>query len=116
MSKKILVVDDEPDVRFILQSMLRGKGFDTAQSDCISVCLQQLDDFQPDIIILDIDLPDGSGLETLPIIKSKNPGVTVIMNSALDTSENRMKAEEYGADAFLGKPINKKLLLELLAA
>lgn len=116
MRKKILVVDDEPDVRFILQSILRGKGFDTAQSDSITVCLQQIDEFEPDVVILDIDLPDGSGLETLPIIKSKRPKVTVIMNSALDTSENRTKAEEYGADAFLGKPINKKLLLELLAA
>jgi two-component system KDP operon response regulator KdpE len=116
MRKKILVVDDEPDVRFILQSILRGKGFETAQSDSVSMCLQQLDDFEPDVVILDIDLPDGSGLETLPIIKAKRPNITVIMNSALDTSENRAKAQEYGADAFLGKPINKNLLLELLAA
>lgn len=114
MSKKILVVDDEPDVRFILQNILKSEGFETAQSETVKECLLTVESFLPDVVILDIDLPDGSGLDALPQIKTKHPEMVVIMNSALDTSDNREKAQQNGADAFIGKPLNKQKLLSYL--
>lgn len=115
MSKRILVVDDEPDVRFILQNILKSQGFYTEQSESIKQCFIQIERFEPDVIILDIDLPDGSGLDALPKIKESHPQTTVIINSALDTSDNRQLAKERGADAFIGKPLNKQKLLTVIS-
>lgn len=114
MIKKVLVVDDEPDVRFILQNLLKAQGFETDQSETVKSCLTKVQQFRPDLVILDIDLPDGSGLDALPLIKSQFPEVKVVMNSALDTSENRAVAKQNGADAFVGKPLNKQKLLQVL--
>lgn len=113
---RVLVVDDEPDVCFIISDILRGSGFESRESHSVNECIGTLENYHPDFVILDIDLPDGSGLDVLPLIKSKYPNVKVIMNSALDTAENRARADERGAYAFLSKPLNKKKLFDVMLA
>lgn len=111
---RVLVVDDEPDVCFIISSILRNNGFDARESHGVEHCLNVLTNYCPDFIILDIDLPDGSGLEALLKIHTLYPGIRVVMNSALDTAENQQRAKQNGAYAFLSKPLNKKMLLDAL--
>jgi len=114
MMPRVLVVDDEPDVCFIISNILKSNGFEAQESHSVAECFRVLESYRPDFIILDIDLPDGSGLEALPKINALYPNIKVVMNSALDTAENREKAQENGAYAFLGKPLNKKKLLDAL--
>lgn len=111
---RVLIVDDEPDVCFLIASMLRPTRYQTAICHNLSECERQLDDFSPTHVILDINLPDGNGLDMLGTINNNFPGVNVIMHSALDTKENRNKAEQLGAAGFLKKPINRQLLFERL--
>lgn len=114
MKPNVLVVDDEADVRFIIKSLLKPKGLIVTEAGTLRECITKLGAKSVDAVILDIDLPDGSGLDAIPQIKAKQPQATVIMNSALNTAENRSKAEALGADDFLAKPLNKRALFDAL--
>lgn len=114
MNTKVLIVDDEPDVRFIVKSLLKSRGVEVEGSATIKECITKVGTYQPDAIVLDIDLPDGSGLEAIPRIKSQKPDVRIVINSAMDTAENRNRADELGTEVFLSKPLRKDQLFEAL--
>lgn len=114
MKPNVLVVDDEQDVRFIIKNLLRTKGLHVAEAGSVKECITKVGVEAYEVVILDIDLPDGSGFDAIPKIKQQAPQAAIVMNSALNTEENREKAEELGADAFLSKPLNKAALFEAL--
>ena len=67
-------------------------------------------DIQPAVLFLDINLPDGSGLESISKIKSLSLNTKIIMISAYDGLKERNIANEKGADFFIGKPFNKEIV------
>ncbi|HEY0273060.1 MAG TPA: response regulator, partial [Chitinophaga sp.] len=77
--------------------------------------LKHLEDQRPDILFLDINLPDGSGLEALPDIKKQCPNLPVITISAYDNGPEKQQALETGASYFLAKPFSVKNLDELIS-
>jgi pilus assembly protein CpaE len=113
MKFKILVVDDEPITRKMVSTILEKNGFSAATAENGRDCLRQLPSLKPDLILLDVMMPEMDGYETCSQIRS-NPdtaNLPIIMLTALDTIEQKVKGFETGADDYLPKPFNTEELL-----
>ena len=110
---KILVVDDTPHNVKLLADLLGVKGYDVRTAASGAEALALLPGFNPDIVLLDVMMPGMSGYEVCQEIRN-NPEtrlLPVVMVTALDAAEERIKGIEVGADDFLTKPINTTELL-----
>ncbi|MCS7199200.1 MAG: response regulator transcription factor [Caldimicrobium sp.] len=112
MSEKILVVDDDPDILTIVSSFLQIEGFKVLTADNIAKAQDLLNKEKPSLIILDIMLPDKSGLEWLKEIKLQHPTLPVIFLTAKSSLSDKVLGFELGADDYLAKPFEP---LELVA-
>jgi signal transduction histidine kinase len=108
----ILIVDDEPTARETLVAMLEGENYDLQLAKDGIQALQMLEQFQPDLILLDIMLPGMDGFEVCRRIRSTPPlaEVPIIMLTALDDRDSLLKGIESGADDFLTKPADRREL------
>jgi DNA-binding NtrC family response regulator len=104
--QKILVVDDEKMIRWTLGEALRGWGYEPIQAETATAALAAFDADQPAAILLDINLPDGSGLEVLRQIRHRQTDAVVIMITANVLVDETIAALRGGAYDFIGKPIN----------
>jgi two-component system, OmpR family, KDP operon response regulator KdpE len=111
---KVLIVDDEHDICFLLGRMFRKKNYIVAIANTLNDGLAQLVEIKPSILFLDINLPDGSSLDVLKNIRKENPQVKIVVMSANDGEFEKEKAFESGADLFISKPINKEIINETL--
>ena len=107
---KVLIVDDEPSIRWALAEALRGWDYETVEAETGAATLAALVTERPAAVLLDINLPDSSGLDLLREIKRRNPKAVVIMITAETLYENAVAALRGGADDFIGKPINLREL------
>lgn len=108
--EKILVVDDEQGIRWSLTESLRSSGYSFIEAGTIADALAAFDSEQPAVVLLDINLPDGSGLDALREIKSRNPQAVVIMITANVMVDDTISALRGGAYDFIGKPFNPEEL------
>jgi two-component system, NtrC family, response regulator AtoC len=106
MLEKVLVVDDEPMARWVLCQALSDWRFVPIEATDIESALRLYETEQPRLTLLDINLPNGSGLEALRKIKSLNPNAGVVMITADVSVKNVIAALRAGACDFLAKPIN----------
>ncbi|GAB5538346.1 MAG: hypothetical protein Salg2KO_04490 [Salibacteraceae bacterium] len=113
-SDKVLVVDDEMDVCFLLKSILSAAGKEVEVCNTLAQCEKKIRTFQPKYLILDVNLPDGNGLDRMEQLKSVDPSLNIIVHSAINTPQNIQIAEQKGAQAFISKPLNRHELLECL--
>jgi DNA-binding response OmpR family regulator len=104
--EKILLVDDDPMIRWTLAELLKDWGYKPSEAESATSALESLARVQPEVVLLDINLPDGSGLELLRAIKQQEPAPAVIMMTGEVIVENTIAALRGGADDFVGKPIN----------
>ncbi|HEY6248034.1 MAG TPA: sigma-54 dependent transcriptional regulator [Pyrinomonadaceae bacterium] len=104
--KKILVVDDEKMIRWSLGEALRGWGYEPIQAETATAGLAAFDADQPAATLLDINLPDGSGLEVLRQVRHRQADAVVIMITANVLVDETIAALRGGAYDFIGKPIN----------
>ena len=102
----MLIVDDESGVRFVLSEALRSWGYEPVEATTVSEAVRVFADTQPDVALLDIDLPDGSGLDVLNEIKEQQPETVVIMITGNVNVPNVLTALRGGAHDFIGKPIH----------
>jgi len=110
---KILVVDDTPKNVKLLADLLAVKGYDVVAAGSGKEALAKLEAENPDLVLLDVVMPEMSGYEVCEKIR-QNPAtrlLPVIMVTALDPAEERVKGLDAGADDFLAKPINRPELL-----
>lgn len=103
---KILVVDDEKMIRWSLGEALRGWAYEPIQAETATAGLAAFDADQPAATLLDINLPDGSGLDVLRQIRHRQPDAVVIMITANVLVDETIAALRGGAYDFIGKPIN----------
>jgi DNA-binding NtrC family response regulator len=103
---KILVVDDEQLIRWTLTEALRGWGYVPVEAETVAAALSRFEAEQPPVVLLDINLPDGSGLDVLREIKRRQPSTVVIMITANVMIDDTLAALRGGAYDFIGKPIN----------
>lgn len=99
--QKILIVDDEQDICRLLEFIFIKKGYEVCYVHTLYDGFNALNAVTPTIIFLDINLPDGSGLDALLAIKTSHPQSTIISISALNAKQ---KALANGASYFIGKP------------
>jgi len=103
--EKVLVVDDDPAIRYTLIEALRGWGYEPLEAGTAAAALEIFDAEQPLAVLQDINLPDGSGLDALLEYKKRQPRVIVIMITGDVHLENTIAALRGGAYDFIGKPI-----------
>lgn len=104
--QKILVVDDEKMIRWSLGEALRGWGFEPVEAATVSAALAEFEAESPAAVLLDINLPDGSGLDVLRKIRQRQQDAVVIMITANVLVDETIAALRGGAYDFIGKPIN----------
>lgn len=103
---KMLIVDDESGVRFALSEALRAWGYDSLQAASVKEAITLFREEHPPVALLDIDLPDGSGLDILNEIKELQPETVVIMITGNVNVPNVLTALRGGAHDFISKPIH----------
>lgn len=105
---KILIVDDDNDTRGYLMDALQGKGYSSLEADSGQAGLQIIHEEQPDLVLLDIKMPDMLGYDVCQRVR-ENPATTLLPIILITgvSSEERVKGIEAGADDFLTKPINR---------
>jgi two-component system response regulator AtoC len=103
---KILVVDDEKMIRWSLGEALRGWGYEPIEAGTVNAALAAFDADPPSAVLLDINLPDGSGLDVLRKIRHRQSDAVVIMITANVLVDETIAALRGGAYDFIGKPIN----------
>jgi two-component system, OmpR family, response regulator len=109
-TNKVLIVDDELDICYLLSGMLKQRNFLTGFVNTLSDAVKALQNDAPGILFLDNHLPDGFGLDFIPYIKKNYPETKVIMITAHDGAVERKQAYEGGVDLFVAKPLHRKLI------
>ena len=107
---KLLLIDDDKHVCEYVKRFFEKRKCNVLVSNSGTEGLAAFKKEQPDIIILDIKMPDIDGLEVLKQIKKIDPKSKVIMITIAYNDENKQKAKEYGADDFIQKPIDAEYL------
>lgn len=116
MSKLVLVVEDDPDQRRLLERMLVGSGWRVATAPDGETGLGVAKSSPPDAIVLDVMMPRLNGFQTCRQLKSdpSTAAIPVVICTSKDQPADQYWATEVGADAFLAKPIDIGRLLQML--
>jgi len=111
---KVLIIDDDPDIRFVMNSLMKKQGFEVETASRREEAMDKLHEFQPSVVLLDVLLSGADGREICQEIKANEDmkHIPVIMFSAHPGAAENISS--YGADDFITKPINTEMLLEKL--
>lgn len=109
---KILIIEDEKPLREVIQAFFEKEHFTVESAENFQDGLFKITDYDYDCILLDITLPDGSGLDLLRELKKNKPNIPVIILSAKDSIDDKVSGLDLGADDYLAKPFH---LAELFA-
>lgn len=112
---KVLVVDDEPPIRKLLRMGLGSQGYDIREAQNGKTALALLAD-KPDLVILDLGLPDIDGLELLRRMRQQNEGVPIVVLSSRGDEAGKVQALDLGADDYVTKPFGMDELLARIRA
>ncbi len=115
MSPRVLLVDDEANIRRMVGALLQAEGFETAEAANGSAALAALESVAPDAVLLDLMMPGGlDGLATLEQLKQRAPDVPVVMMSGKANLADAVRATKLGAFQFLEKPLTPEGVLVAL--
>ncbi len=116
MSAEILIVDDNSDIRFILEELIKEAGYKTRLAANFNQALSEIDKKLPDVAIIDVKLDkgDNDGIQLLDHIKKKNVDIPVIMISGHANIEMAVNSLKSGAFEFIQKPFDKERLLNFV--
>jgi two-component system, OmpR family, KDP operon response regulator KdpE len=112
---KVLVVDDEPQIRKLLRMGLNTQGYEILDAPNGKTALELLAK-EPDLIILDLGLPDMRGLELLRTMRERTESVPIVVLSSRDDEAGKVQALDFGADDYVTKPFGMEELLARLRA
>jgi len=114
--ERILIVDDEENIRFILSELLKKAGYKTELAENGTEALQKIQSMKPEIILLDYKLPDLNGIEILKRIQNNEENFLVIMMTAFGDIKNAVTSMKLGAFDYLTKPFDNKGMLRTIAS
>jgi two-component system KDP operon response regulator KdpE len=112
---KVLVIDDEPPIRKLLRMGLTAQGYDILEAPNGKKSLELLEQ-KPDLVILDLGLPDIQGLELLRMIRARNESVPIVVLSSRGDEAGKVQALDLGADDYVTKPFGMDELLARMRA
>ena len=101
---RILVVDDEPPIRRLLRTSLASQGFQIIEAATGGEALVEVEQAQPDLIILDLGLPDISGQEVIRILREQGSSIPIVVLSSRADEPGKVEALDLGADDYVTKP------------
>jgi two-component system response regulator AtoC len=102
--RRVLVVDDEENIRLVLKTLLKRNGYDVEVADSGEAALTLVESFAPDVILTDVRMPRMNGLDLLATLKAKQNPATVIVMSAYGSVDLALEAMKAGAYDYVGKP------------
>ena len=111
---KVLVVDDEPMVRWTLAEAVRTWGYRTVEASTLAETLMMVERERPNAVLLDVRLPDGSGISLLDELRKRSRGLVIIMISGYVTHEDAFEAGVRHAYGYVTKPIDQNKLRSML--
>src|SRR5688572_21215562 len=111
MKQKALVVDDESAIRVLVRTLLEKEGFEVSEAADAAMLRDLLAGEQPDVVLLDLKLPDADGLDLLPALKKTWPTSEVIVLTGHATIDAAVAATKAGAYDFQKKPFEPKALI-----
>ncbi len=111
---KVLIVDDAPDTLEIIQKLLYYEGYDVAMASTGEEGVKKVEEENPDVVLMDINLPGIDGTEALRRIRIVNPLQCVIMLTAFATVDNAIRALKEGATDFVKKPFENEHLIHIV--
>lgn len=114
MTVHVLVADDEPAVRFGIREFLKGRSWQVTEAATASELWAKLAEQQPDVVVLDHRLPDGSALDILRALRERIPWLPVIVLTGFGTIQLAVEAIQLGAKQFLTKPVDLAALAALI--
>jgi two-component system alkaline phosphatase synthesis response regulator PhoP len=116
--KKILIADDEPDILEIVGYNLGNEGYEIVNARDGEEALQKAKAFKPDLIILDVMMPNKNGMEVCKLLRLQPEfqHTLIIFLTALNDEISHVKGLEYGADDFISKPVSPKVLVSKVNA
>lgn len=113
---KILVADDDPDVRGLCRMVLSGEGFEVVEAEDAHTGINKAREQQPDLILLDWMMPEVDGIDALRVLKAHplTREIPVVMLTALDGMGEITLATYHGADGYMTKPFEVQDLLRVV--
>jgi DNA-binding response OmpR family regulator len=114
--KTLLIVDDDQDLRGAIAEQLQAEGFETLEAGAAGEGVKLAGEAKPDLILLDVDLPDMDGREACKALRARGVATPVIMLTAADTDEDTVKGLDSGANDYVTKPYKFSVLLARIRA
>ena len=112
---KILIVDDSFSARRFIAHIVKKAGFEILEADNGEACLKIVKEQKPDIIILDIVMPEKEGIDTILVLKNTIPDLPIIAISGSSINDTYLSsAKKFGAEAVLEKPFEEQVLLDTI--
>jgi two-component system alkaline phosphatase synthesis response regulator PhoP len=117
-ARKVLIADDEPDIREILQYNLSAEGYEVFTAKDGDEALEKAKRIQPDLIVLDVMMPKKSGVEVCQLLRAQATfkDTIILLLTALNDDGSIIKGLETGADDYIGKPVSPKVLVTRIQA
>ena len=114
MAKKILIVDDEPNIVISLEFLMKKEGFEVAVANDGDEALAKVASFNPDLLLLDVMMPKKSGFEVCEALRadSECTGLKIVMLTAKGRDTEMAKGLAIGADAYVTKPFSTRELVD----
>ena len=112
---RILVIDDEPQIRRMMRTTLTGAGYEVEDAKSGEEGLRKLREYHPDLVLLDINMPGMGGLAACRALRA-DPNVAIVMLTVHDTEAAKVEALDAGADDFVTKPFSTPELLARIRA
>ncbi|MDZ4766807.1 MAG: response regulator transcription factor [Chloroflexota bacterium] len=115
MTRQILIVEDDEDTAEVVSAIMSGAGYSSTSVDRGQIALHEIHNTPPDLVLLDLNLPDMSGLEVLRAVRA-NSLLPLIVLSGYTEERDKVTALEAGADDYLAKPFSPEELLARVGA
>ncbi|MFM8841308.1 MAG: response regulator transcription factor, partial [Actinomycetota bacterium] len=114
--QRVLVVEDEKNIREMIQFKLKDKGFDVTTAASGAEALLKAEEFKPHALILDVMLPDVDGFEVCRQLRAEGQDVGVLFLTAKDTTDDKIRGLTLGGDDYMTKPFSLEELVARLRA
>ena len=109
--KRILIVEDDAYTRYLCETLLCKEEYEISVADSAQVALQQLAEYRFDLLLLDLNLPDGDGIEMAQTIRKQYPEIKILMMTVRQEADDRLSGFESGANDYMTKPFRPGELL-----
>jgi two-component system, OmpR family, response regulator len=112
---RVLIIDDEEDICFLLSGLLKAMNYTVEYALDLQSGMEKARAHNPGTVLLDVNLPDGNGIDALPLFRHALPDSRIILMSAHMLEQEKSLLKARGADDFLSKPISTDMIQKVLS-